>query len=138
MSGLFDKLENELGNRSEEGGISPLDLLDLPDELRKIMREMLRKVTLSHADTHKLVAGWPEKERLTESDLNASLQKLVKQGWLIEMGEGEYKGYRVNLRHKKGSNLSESIWGKIDDVLTTRMGEARKAREEDSTESTGE
>jgi hypothetical protein len=130
MSGLFDKLQNELDNRNEEGGISPLDLLDLPDELRRIMREMLRAVTMSRHDVFNLVESWPEKERLERKDLKDSLNELVRQGWLIEMGEGDLLGYRVNLRRKKGSTLSSGIWSKIDTALTGRQGSEEKDKPE--------
>jgi hypothetical protein len=130
MSGLFDKLQNELDNRNEEGVISPLDLLDLPDELRRIMREMLRAVTMSRHDVFNLVESWPEKERLERKDLKDSLNELVRQGWLIEMGEGDLLGYRVNLRRKKGSTLSSGIWSKIDTALTGRQGSEEKDKPE--------
>jgi hypothetical protein len=46
--GLFDKLNNQLQNREQEGGISPLDIAGLPPQLRKIMRLMLREVEMTY------------------------------------------------------------------------------------------
>jgi hypothetical protein len=130
MSDLFDRLQNEMDDRNEEGGISPMDLLELPDEMRKIMRQMLRAGTMSRIKITELVDSWPEEERLQSDDLDKSLKSLVTQGWLIEMGEGEYLGYRVNLRRKKGSTLTSSIWGALDERLTDRK-EQKTQQEED-------
>jgi hypothetical protein len=130
MSDLFDRLQNEMDDRNQEGGISPMDLLELPDELRKIMRQMLRAGKMSRTKITELVDSWPEEERLQSEDLDKSLKSLVTQGWLIEMGEGEFMGYRVNLRRKKGSTLSSSIWGALDERLTDRKEEKETQQEE--------
>ncbi|MCB2179507.1 hypothetical protein KQH54_00125 [bacterium] len=122
MSDLFDRLQNELDNRNEEGGISPMDLLDLPDALRKIMRKMLRSRTMRKAEIHAFMETWDKKEKLSPKELEEALAALVAQGWLIILGEGENLGYRVNLRKKKGSTLNDNIWGAID----SRLGGAKK------------
>lgn len=126
MSSLFDRLENELGDRNDEGGISPLDLLDLPDQLRRIMRAMLRATKLSHKEIIAHMEAWPEKDRMSAEDLESSLDNLVKQGWLIVMGEDDYIGYRVNLRRKKGKKLSDSIWGALENKIEDRIEQQRK------------
>ena len=120
MSSIFDRLQDELDDRNDGSGISPMDLLDLPDNLRRIMTRLLRAVTMTHADAHKMVASWPEKDRLSPKDLDKAFDSLLKQGWLINIGEGELRGYRVNLRRKKGSTLAANIWGALDEKITTR------------------
>ncbi|TAK10707.1 MAG: hypothetical protein EPO32_14320 [Anaerolineae bacterium] len=116
---LFDKLQGELDDRNSEGGISPVDLLDLPESLRRIMRHMLRAVTMPRKDIVAVVASWPEKDRFSEEELDKALKSLVHQGWLIEIGEGDLLGYRVNLRRKKGSE--NSIWGTIGSRIDERI-----------------
>lgn len=124
---LFDKLQNELDDRNEEGGISTVDLLELPEQWRRIMRHMLRAVTLPRKEIVAVIASWPEKDRFSEEELDKALKSLVHQGWLIEMGEGDLIGYRVNLRRKKGSDLS--IWGTIGDKIDERMQQSRAAQQ---------
>lgn len=118
MSDLFDRLQNELDNRNDDSGISPMDLLDLPEDLRKIMRKMLRSRTMRKAEIHAFVDTWDKKEKLSPKELDQSLAALVSQGWLIVIGEGENQGYRVNLRKKKGSTLNDNIWNAIDSRLS--------------------
>ena len=63
MAGLFDRLQNELDDRDKEGGITALDLADLPAPLRKLMRLMLRKIELDTPSLRQAVDAMPEKDR---------------------------------------------------------------------------
>jgi hypothetical protein len=117
MSSLFDRLQNELEDRDKEGGITPLDLADLPPRLRKLMRFMLREVEVSRADLGKAVQSMPEADRLDDEELDRSLEALVKQSWLIALGEGERVRYRVNLRRKKTVDLDSSIWNALENKI---------------------
>lgn len=117
MSSLFDKLQSELEDREEEGGITALDLLDLPAQLRKIMRFMLREVESKRTDLTKHILTWDDEDRLAEEDLDKSLDALVKQGWLLRLGEEGKWRYKVNLRRKKGSEIAASLFDKLDDRI---------------------
>ena len=44
MPGVFDRLNKEIQDKQQEGGITALDLVGLPPALRKIMRLMLREL----------------------------------------------------------------------------------------------
>lgn len=127
MSGLFDRLQNELDDKESEGGITALDLADLPRQLRKLMRLMLREVELSRGALSEAVQKMKEEERLSEQDLAASIKALVQQNWLIELGEGDNRRYRVNLRRKKGSELAAGIWNKLDARIEERAQEQKRA-----------
>lgn len=116
MSGIFDRLDDQLG-KSDSGGISPLDIARLPRKMRGIMRVMLREVEMEHDELAKAAKELPEKERLDDDDLEETLAELSKDGWLIIMGEGDKKSYRVNLRRKSGSTLAKSIWSALDDRI---------------------
>jgi len=120
MNDLFDRLQGEIDNRNEGGGISPMDLLELPEHMRMIMRKMLRSRSMGKDEIIRFVSTWEEEKRVSKEDLEKSLNYLVDQGWLIELGEGEMLGYRVNLRRKKGSTLSDSLWGAINSKLVDR------------------
>ena len=120
MTGLFDKLQNELENREDEGGISLLDLADLPLQLRKIMRFMLREVEVTFEHLWKHAESLPETEKMTRAELSGAIKTLTKQGWLVSMGEKDKTTYRVNLRRKPGSNLADSIWAALDEIIEQR------------------
>jgi predicted transcriptional regulator len=117
MAGIFDRLQKQIDDKRKEGGISVLDLADLPPALRKIMRLMLRQTKMSYTQLREAIEQLPEGERLTHANLKQALNKLSEQAWLIQIGEGERAVYKVNLRRRAGSNLSETIWQNLDSKL---------------------
>ena len=119
MPGVFDRLQNKIADKSEEGGITALDLVDLPPSLRDIMRLMLRRLEISYPDLCEAMDAMPEKKGMSRKELDSALNTLTKQFWLVRLGEGEKATYKVNLRRKAGSTLKSNIWAslgtKIDD-----------------------
>jgi hypothetical protein len=117
MPGIFDRLQKEIENKQGEGGITALDLADLPPTLRKIMRLMLRELELSYPQMTETIDSLPAAERIPSKDLDEALDTLTRQGWLIRIGEGLKAIYKVNLRRKSGSTLADGIWGTLDSKL---------------------
>jgi hypothetical protein len=117
MSGVFDRLQKEIEDKQKDGGITPLDMVDLPPALRKIMRVMLRRVQMSYPDLMEAMKGVPEKERLSPDELEEAIATLVEQSWLMKIGEDERAIYKVNLRRKSGSTLASGIWKALDSKL---------------------
>jgi hypothetical protein len=117
MPGVFDRLNKEIENKQQEGGITPLDLAELPPALRKIMRLMLRELQMNFPQLSEAVDALPQKERLTRDELQDALSTLTQQFWLIRIGEGEKAIYKVNLRRKAGSTLAAGIWSSLDEKL---------------------
>ena len=117
MPGVFDRLNKEIQDKQQEGGITPLDLAGLPPALRKIMRLMLRELQMTHPRLCEAMDSMPEAERLTRDELQAALSALTQQFWLIRIGEGEKAIYKVNLRRRQGSTLASGIWSSLDSKL---------------------
>jgi len=117
MPGVFDRLNKEIENKQQEGGITPLDLADLPIALRKIMRLMLREIQLNYNQLCETMDSMPEADRLSRQDLDNALSTLTDQFWLIRIGEGKKAIYKVNLRKKAGSTLAAGIWSSLDSKL---------------------
>jgi hypothetical protein len=117
MSGLFDRLQKEIENKQSEGGITALDLADLPPALRKIMRLMLRQLELSYPQLTETIASFPDEEQISRSQLDEALDVLSNQSWLIRIGTGEKAIYKVNLRRKAGSNMANGVWNTLDSKL---------------------
>jgi len=117
MPGIFDRLQKEIENKGDEGGITALDLADLPLTLRKIMRLMLRELQLSYPQLLETMAALPEGERLPHKDLDEALDVLTAQSWLTRIGQGEKAIYKVNLRRKAGSKLASGVWNTLDEKL---------------------
>ena len=114
MPGVFDRLQRQIEDKKQEGGITALDLADLPPALRKIMRLMLRQLEMTYPQLVDAMAGMPEDERLSQQDLDQALDALSTQFWLMRFGQGPRATYKVNLRRKAGSSLSTNIWANLD------------------------
>jgi hypothetical protein len=114
MTGVFDRLNKRMEIDSQEGGISPLDLANLPPLLRKIMRYMLREHELLYSEIIEWAADWPEDDR---KELDGALELLTRQLWLIKRGEGERVRYQTNLRRKAGSKIAQGVWNVLDDKI---------------------
>jgi len=114
MPGVFDRLQRQIEDKKQEGGITALDLADLPPALRKIMRLMLRQLEMTYPQLVDAMSNMPEDEKLTQSQLDEALDTLSRQFWLMRFGEGNRATYKVNLRRKAGSTLSQGIWASLD------------------------
>jgi hypothetical protein len=117
MAGVFDRLQKQIDDKRKEGGISVLDLADLPPALRKIMRLMLRRLQMNYTQLYEEVEQMSEGERLTRARLDEALKLLVEQAWLIQIGTEAHAIYKVNLRHRPGSNLPETLWQTLDSKI---------------------
>jgi hypothetical protein len=133
MGSIFDRLRQQLEISKREQGISPIEIAELPPNLRKVMRLMLREVVMKHTELHKAVEAMDASGRLTSAELDAALAKLVEQNWLVRYGEGEFTSYRVNLRRKAGSQLGKDIWSALDGrIAASSAAAAPKKTDSDS------
>jgi len=117
MPGVFDRLNKEIEDKQQEGGITALDLVGLPPALRKIMRLMLRQLEMDYPKLCEAVDSMPEEDRLSRDDLQSALSTLTEQFWLTRIGQDEKAIYKVNLRRKEGSKLAAGIWSALDEKL---------------------
>jgi hypothetical protein len=117
MPGVFDRLQNQIENKQQEGGITALDLAQLAPPLRKIMRLMLRELELTRPQLGDAMQNLSESDRLSPAELDQALATLTGQFWLIRMGEEPHVTYKVNLRRKAGSTLAKNIWASLDTRL---------------------
>jgi len=122
MAGTYDRLQEKIDDKRKEGGITALDLADLPPALREIMRLMLRQLQMSYPQLCEAMDTLPQEEQLMRANLDDALQQLSDQAWLIQIGKGERAIYKVNLRRKAGSKLGESIWQTLDAKLKSSPG----------------
>ena len=117
MPGVFDRLQRQIEDKQQDGGITALDLVELPPALRKIMRLMLRQLQMTYPQLCESMQNLPENERMSPDELSQALDMLTKQYWLIRLGEDERATYKVNLRRKAGSTLAQNIWATLDNKL---------------------
>jgi len=117
MPGVFDRLQKKIESKQADGGITALDLADLPAPLRKIMRLMLREVQIDRARLGEAIQAMPAEEQMTGAELDGALETLTTEFWLTRLGEGSKAIYKVNLRRKSGSTLASGIWSSLDAKL---------------------
>jgi len=120
MSNVFDRLQNKLDIEKRDEGISLIEIAQLPPNLRKVMRIMLRKLEITRKGLIAEIDKLPEDDKLENDELIYSLETLAKQSWLISRGEGQFLNYQVNLRRKSGSSLSKSFWVRLDDRIAAQ------------------
>src|SRR5690606_26354250 len=100
MSGLYDRLKSQIENE-EPGGITPLDITDLPQEQKQLMLSMQRD---QGGEVDGVIHDSLDSKRGgTLTNLDATLNELPRNGWLIVSGEVPNQRNRVNLRAKRGS-----------------------------------
>lgn len=126
MGGVFDRLNQKLGDQKDEG-ISPVELAKLPPVHRQLMRILLRELELTYEALSEAAAELPEDKRPTMEELDAALNDLAREGWVIRMGEGDVVKYKANLRRKAPSTLAKSIWAALD----TRIEETKASGQGD-------
>ncbi len=129
MPNIYDELKKKLDLEKKEEGISTLDIADLPSNLRRIMRIMLREVEITQNDLEAKIARLPEDVQLSKEELDNALAELTTQGWLIKRGLGKNITYQVNLRRRAGSALANSIWSKLEERINASQTQSTEKEE---------
>jgi hypothetical protein len=88
-------ISNQRHNPESDNAIKPTDLLALPGPQRKIMRVMLRMLSADHQEVLEVLNGLPPSERLNAREIEATLQVLVNNGWLVRSESGGNVGYTI-------------------------------------------
>jgi len=109
---VFDKLKNKMPTRDEGRKLAAMG--DLPSPHRKLIRMMLREADAMKYDAIcEAVDAMPVADRMSREDLDASLETLTQDGWLIRRGEGAGISYEANLGFKPPSTLSKALWSTL-------------------------
>lgn len=117
MSDLFNRLQDEIDSQDEPGGLSPVDLLDLPDEIAKIIRAIIRQNGMKLADVAAALDNSEEETRQT-------LDELIQKGFVREIQVKNEIWYKARFARKHKSTISSSLWQALDDVVEPPSEEA--------------
>ncbi|MFE1745589.1 ArsR family transcriptional regulator [Coleofasciculus sp. H7-2] len=103
----IDQSPADSSGKQTDVGLNMLDIMSLPDDLRKLVNWMMRQknVTLEEVAAH---TGEGEEVVRTQ------LETLVTQGFVQELEEGETRRYRPRLAPKQRSKLSTNIWQNLE------------------------
>lgn len=108
MPGIFDRLQDQLDDDQPQG-ISPMDIVDLPDAPRQVMKLLLRDRT---ASSEGITLEALQEKLPGVDDLPAVLGELAASNWLIVSGEPPAVRYKINLRKKRGT-LTSDLWSSV-------------------------
>jgi len=107
---MFDRLQRELKKRPKVEGITPADVMDLPEPLRMTMNKMMRKGSMTLSE---LAAELNLKTTQTRR-LGAML---IEKGFLSSI-EQEADGeivYQTRFARQCRRSVSLDIWESLDD-----------------------
>ena len=110
MAGLFDRLQDELASREQPGGLSPIDLLDLPPKLSAVIQKIVRKNGMK---LDEIAAALEQSLDETQK----ALDELVGKGFVRRI---EVKGelwYKAKFGRKADKTLHQSVWSALDGLI---------------------
>jgi hypothetical protein len=106
---MFDRLQRELKKRPKVEGITPADVMELPEPLRTAMNKMVRKGSMTLSElTAELNLKTTQTRRLGAM--------LIEKGFLSSI-EQEADGeivYQTRFTRKHGRGVPFDIWKKLD------------------------
>jgi DNA-binding MarR family transcriptional regulator len=109
MGSLFDRLQDEIDSREQQDGISPADLLDMPDGLAAVIKQIIRRNGMKLSEVAEALGETPEATQKT-------LNNLVEKGYVRQI---EVKGqiwYKAHFGRRR-SRLSSDFWSSLDDAV---------------------
>ena len=128
MRDTGDHGEGQPGRRGREGGLSILDLAGLPPAQRKILRLILRQTDISHAELAQALASLPEADRLSQAELDETLDALLQQQFLLRSTGDQNGTFRVNHQRNARSTRRTNIWDALD---SSAIANKRRGRPDD-------
>ncbi|NJO84597.1 MAG: hypothetical protein HC828_18715, partial [Blastochloris sp.] len=81
-------------------GFHPLDLLDLPEAPRSLLRLVLRHVQITYTDIRRAAYTLPELRHLAGVGLDAVLDDLVQRHYLTRLVVGGETAFRANMQRR--------------------------------------
>jgi predicted transcriptional regulator len=110
MTGLFNRLQDEIKARNQPGGLSPSDLLDMPDTLAQVIHQIIRRNGMKLEDIAKQL-------KQSQEEIKTLLAELVQKGLVRQI---EVKGetwYKAHFSRKADRMFSKGLWSILDDVF---------------------
>ncbi len=114
MAGLFNRLQDEIEAR-DSGGLSPIDLLDMPQTLANIINKIIRSNGIRLEDMAEEL-GQPVE------DTKTTLDELVEKGYVRRIEVRGEIWYKAQFGRKADKVLSSSIWAALDVFVEEEEG----------------
>jgi hypothetical protein len=113
--GIFNRLNDKLGDIPEGEGVSPITIGTLPPAQKRIVRLLLREMEMPYKALVEEMAG--SDPPVVGDELDNALKELALDGWLIRMGEGERVQYAVNMRRRAPSQMAHALWSTLNNKI---------------------
>jgi len=110
MAGLFNRLQDEIDARNSQTGLSPIDLLDMPEALAAVINKIIRRNGMKLEDIAKELNQSAEETKTT-------LDELVEKGYARRVEVKEEIWYKAQFGRKADKVLSSTIWASLDRVV---------------------
>lgn len=104
--GIFGRIQSEIEAREKHEGITPADLLDLSEPLRRLMSRITREGEMTVEVAAEQVGESPENAR-------EMLDALVEKGYLEREAREEGWVYRTRFARKRGREIPAGIWSAL-------------------------
>ena len=109
MTGLFNRLQDEIEARESGIGLSPIDLLDMPDTLADVIHRIIRNNGMKLEDIATELNQSPQ-------DTAATLEQLVAKGYARRVTVKNEVWYKAQFGRKADKVLSLNIWSSLNNI----------------------
>lgn len=107
--GLFERLQDEINARDDMGGLSPIDLLDMPETMAIIINAIVRNNGLQLEKISELV-------NLPEPQAKKLLDELIEKGFVRKVRVKNKTWYKAQFKRKAEGSNRTGIWSILDEI----------------------
>jgi predicted ArsR family transcriptional regulator len=107
MSGLFDRLQDEIEANESGAGISPVDLLDLPQEIATVIKQIIRRNGMKLAQVAEALQKPP-------AEVQEMLDELVSKGSVRQVQVKGEIWYKARFAKKRSRSRTSDFWRTLD------------------------
>lgn len=100
---------DSLKQASEQSGITPLDIAELPEDQKRIMFSMLRD---QKASSDGVTVSELQEQFGADEELTDTLTQLTEEAWLVVAGTPPDERYKLNIRRKRGR--IGNVWSALE------------------------
>ncbi len=108
-TGLFERLQDEIKARDNVGGLSPIDLLDMPEAVAAIINAIVRNNGLQLNKIAELV-------NLPENQTQKLLDELLEKNFVRKVQVKDKIWYKAQFKRKAEGNNRTGIWSVLDEI----------------------
>jgi len=104
---LFPKLYQAVENLPLRQGITHVDILDLPQELRSLFTTITRRGSITPADAAQVL-------NVTVEQVTRLAAGLAEKGYLLIEAKTGHPVYKIRRRPKRNRHIRTDVWQKPD------------------------